>query len=153
MPGYNGQVKEGNSKYCNCLFFASGALARSLGRLAEEEFSTTGLAPSYAFLLMAVNEKPGIQPGEIAEEMQLAASTVTRLIDKMENRGFVKRKTTGKKANIFPTQKSRDLDAQIKEAWASLYKRYTTLLGESTARKLTTATYEADRILEGRKKV
>ncbi len=142
-------MRDGRSKYCNCLFFSSGALSRTLSRIAEEEFAVTGLAPSYAFLLMGVNETPGIGPGALAEEMQLAASTVTRLVDKMEAKGYVKRKTSGKAAKIYPTQKSKDLDESIRNAWDSLYKRYTNVLGETTAKKLTTAVYDAERSLAG----
>lgn len=78
--------------------------------MAEEEFAVTGLAPSQAFLLMAVNDKPGIQPKEISAQMQLTASTVTRLIEKMEQRRFLERKFIGKFTKVYPTLKSRKLD-------------------------------------------
>ena len=132
-----------HSKYCNCLYYSANALARVLTKMAEEEFAITGLAPSYAFLLMAANDKPGIQPKEISEQMQLTASTVTRLIEKMEHRGFLERKSAGKFTKVYPTAKSKKLDKKIHAAWTSLYQRYSDLLGEELGKKLTAATYKA----------
>ena len=132
-----------DSKYCGCLYYSANALGRVMTRMAEEEFSVTGLAPSYAFLLMGVNEKPGIQPGEISIQMQLTPSTVTRLIEKMEQKGYVERKSAGRATQVYPTDKSRVLDDKIKEAWVNLFNRYSKILGEENARDLTANIYEA----------
>jgi len=136
-------MKQGHSKYCHCLYYSANALARVLTKMAEEEFGITGLAPSYAFLLMTVNGKPGIQPKEISEHMQLTPSTVTRLVEKMEDRGFLERKSMGKFTQVYPTDKSKKLDKKIREAWRSLHKRYSDLLGEAKGRKLTNEVYQA----------
>jgi DNA-binding MarR family transcriptional regulator len=136
-----------HSKYCHCLYYSANALARILTKMAEEEFAITGLAPSYAFLLMAANDKPGIQPKEISAQMQLTASTVTRLIEKMEHRGFLERKPAGKFTKVFPTAKSKKLDKKIHAAWMSLYQRYSDLLGEKLGKQLTTEAYKASQKL------
>ena len=136
------------SDYCRCLYYAANALSRLMTKMAEEEFAITGLAPSYAFLLMSVNKNPGIQPTEVSNHMQLTPSTVTRLVDKMELQGLVERQSEGRTIHIYPTSKSLGLDQKIKEAWRNLYKRYTTLLGEDKARELTHEVYESSMILE-----
>ena len=133
---------EKDSKYCNCLYYSANALGRVMTRIAEEEFAITGLSPSYAFLLISVNEKPGIQPKELSEQMQLAPSTVTRLLEKMEFRGFVERKSAGRITEVYPTIKSKELDPKIKEAWLNLYKRYSDILGDEV-NDLTGAVYNA----------
>lgn len=140
-------VTHKDSKYCHCLYYSANALARVLTKLAEEEFSTTSLAPSYAFLLMTVNDQPGIQPKEISAQMQLTASTVTRLIEKMEHRGFLERKPAGKFTKVYPTTKSKKLNKKIHAAWAKLYLRYSVLLGEALGKKLTLDAYEASQKL------
>lgn len=137
-----------HSKYCHCLYYSANALARVLTKLAEEEFAITGLAPSYAFLLMTVNETPGIQPKDISAHMQLTPSTVTRLIEKMEYRGLLERKSTGKYTLVYPTAKSKKLDKKVRDAWKSLYKRYSALLGEEKGKKLTEEVYKARQRLE-----
>ena len=141
-------MEKKDSKFCQCLYHSANALGRVMSRMAEEEFSLAGLSPSYAFLLMSVNEKPGIQPKEISREMQLTPSTVTRFIEKMEHRGFVERRINGRNTEVFPTEKSLQLDQNIRDAWNNLYKRYTTLLGEDAAKQLTTDVYEASKTLD-----
>ena len=131
-----------NSKFCNCLYYSANALGRLMTKIAEEEFAITGLSPSYAFLLMSVNEKPGIQPKELSEQMQLAPSTVTRLLEKMEFRGFVERKSVGRITEVYPKAKSKELDPKIKEAWLNLYKRYSSIIGKEVI-ILTGAVYSA----------
>lgn len=134
---------DNGSKYCACLYYSANALARIMTKIAEEEFSITQLAPSYAFLLMTVNAKPGIQPKEISEKMMLKPSTVTRLIEKMEIRGYLKRQSVGKFTEVFPTEKSTALDAKIHEAWMNLFRRYVSILGEAESKKLTDDIYKA----------
>jgi DNA-binding MarR family transcriptional regulator len=131
------------SKYCGCLYYSANALSRIMTKIADEEFAVTGLTSSYAFLLMTVNEKPGVQPKEISQQMQLTPSTVTRLIEKMEHRGFLERKHIGRTTEVYPTQLSIDLHPRIKEAWRKLYQRYSEILGKEEGDKLTALIYEA----------
>jgi len=134
---------ENDSRYCSCLYYSAGALARAMTKMAEEEFSITQLAPSYAFLLMTVNYKPGIQPKEISRIMMLTPSTVTRLIEKMEFKGFLQRKSTGKFTEVFPKQKSLDMNDKIQLAWSNLLDRYTSILGKAESKQLTEDIYTA----------
>jgi DNA-binding MarR family transcriptional regulator len=92
---------------------------------------------------MTVNKQPGITAGEIAEVMQLQPSTVTRLVDRLEDEGFLTRQTDGKFIRMLPTAKATRVDAGLRLAWQNLYRRYTALLGEQPSRDLTSAIYEA----------
>ena len=130
-------MKNCGLKYNTCLYYSANALARVMGKLAEEEFSKTGLAPTYAFVLMAVNSYPGIQPKELSEYLQLTPSTVTRLIDKMEIKGYLERKNCGRSTEIYPTEESLALNDQIKTSWEELHNRYSTLVGETEGKELT----------------
>ncbi len=125
------------SKYCGCLYYSANALARVMTRMAEEEFASTGLAPSYAFVLMTVNSQPGIQPKELSQHMHLTPSTVTRLVEKLEARGFLERNIIGRSTEIHPTSKSLEFNDKIKEAWKNLYNRYSNLIGENEGKELT----------------
>ena len=112
-------------------------------KMADEAFASTGLSSSYAVLLITVNDKPGIQPKEISEQMQLTPSTVTRLIEKMEHRGYLERKHVGRTTEVYPTQNSLDLNPKIKEAWKNLYQKYSEILGKEFGDKLTSDIYES----------
>lgn len=137
-----------NSKYCSCLYYSVNALSRVMTKLADEQFAVTGLTSSYAFLLMTVNEDPGIQPKEISTMMQLTPSTVTRLIEKMEHRGLLVRKSVGRNTEVYPTQASLDLHQNIKDAWSRLYERYSSILGKNESNELAKVIYNAAKKLE-----
>lgn len=141
-------MKKKSSPYCQCLYHASNALARVTTRMAEEEFASVGLTPSYAFLIMTVAKKPGIQPGEISKELELTPSTITRLIDKMEKKGLLRRKFEGKNTEVQITAKGEDLTVEIKKCWLKLYLRFSEILGEDTAKQLTGMIYNAVRELD-----
>lgn len=116
--------------------------------MADEEFAVTGLTSSYALLLMSVNEKPGIQPKEISGEMQLTPSTVTRLIEKLEMKGLVERRNSGRCKLVYPTQKGIEKNNIIKTAWASLHSRYSELLGKEKTQLLTSEVASSIRELD-----
>lgn len=141
-------MEKTSSPYCQCLYYASNALARMTTRMAEEEFSKVGLSPSYAFLIMTVAKKQGIQPGEISKALELTPSTITRLIDKMEKKGLLRRKFEGKTTEVYITAKGEALTGEIKKCWLSLYLRFSEMLGEETSKQLTELIYQAVKDLE-----
>lgn len=132
-----------NSLLTGCLYFTANSLARAITRLADEEFMVTGLSPAQAFLLMVVNEDPGIAPKELAAQLQIAPSTVTRLIEPLEKKGLLERESVGKSVKIFPTQEGRDLQDAIRSSWKSLYDRYSGILGKKDGDDLNKKINEA----------
>ncbi len=138
-----------NSVYCNCLYYSANSLARLMAKMADEEFSAVGLSSSYALLLMSVNSRPGIQPKQLCCQMQLSPSTITRLIEKMEYKGFLTRKHIGRITEVYPSEKSKNIDSKIKDAWRNLYEKYSGILGEELAQKLTSDVHEASNKLYG----
>lgn len=121
----------------NCLYFTANSLARVITRMAEEEFRTAGLSPSHAFLVMLVNDKPGIGQKELCEQLHLAPSTVTRSIDGMVHKGFLRRQSEGKTTSVFPTESGKELQKPIEAAWQSLHQRYAKVLGLKAGDGLT----------------
>lgn len=116
--------------------------------MADESFANTGLSSSYAFLLMIINERPGIQPKEISIQMLLTPSTVTRLIEKLEFKGYLERKPAGRITEVFPTKLSLDLNEALKASWRNLFKKYSEILGEEQGVQLTSDIYGAIQQLE-----
>ena len=123
-------MKITDSKYKQCLYFTSGALACKVEKLAIESWKKVDLSPSHAYLLMLVLDEPGIQPGILAEELQLSPSTVTRLIEKLETKKLVIRTTEGKITNVYPTPKSKEMHNQFKECVHAFYENYVGILGK-----------------------
>ncbi len=129
-------VKTSDSKYCKCLYFTANALARKIDKLAQESWSKVDLSPSHAYLLMMVLEEPGIQPGLLADHLQLQPSTVTRLIEKLEAKKLLVRTTEGKVTNVYPSPKGKDLLPKLKESLNEFYSRYSAILGKDESAKL-----------------
>ena len=128
--------------FCKCLYYSSNALARVVTRMAEDAFAAVDLAPSHAFIVMTVNKNPGIQAGELAEIMMLKPSTVTRLVEKLENQHLVKKHSEGRSVMIYPTPQSVELNEAVKTAWYNLYQRFVAVLGEETASQITGQIYQ-----------
>ena len=131
----------------NCLFFTANSLARVITRMAEEEFRLIGLSPSHAFLMMLVNDNPGIGQKELGEQLHLAPSTVTRFIDTLTYKGFLTRQTDGKATKVFATRDGAKLRKPIEDAWKNLHQRYARVLGLNEGDRLTSMIDDASRRL------
>lgn len=116
--------------FTESLFFSSSALNRQLNKMADDAFRELGLTSSYAFLLMLVNDQSGIQPMELSKKLQLTPSTITRLVEKMEYRGYLKRRSEGRATHIEITGKGTQIYPKLEQAWNSLKRKYTSILGE-----------------------
>lgn len=118
------------------MYFASNALARKVERLANESWQKVGLSPSHAYLLMAVIEEPGMQPGTLAGELQLKPSTITRLIEKLEDKKLAVRVTEGKITNVYATPKGRELLPQLNTCLNNFCEGYANILGKEESIKM-----------------
>ena len=136
-------MKENESPYCNCLYWASNALARVMTKMAEDSFAVAGLSPSYAFMVMSINKNPGIHSGELAKMMMLTPSTVTRLLEKLERQELVRRIAEGRSILLFPTKKSVALNDLILQSWQYLYQKIVKELGAETSANLTLGIFQA----------
>lgn len=132
----------------NCLYFTVNSLSRIITRMAEEAFRPTGLSPSHVFLLMLVNENPGIGPKEMSDHLQLAPSTVTRFVDTLVGKGFIERMAEGKNVGLFPTPDGLALQPDITNAWQSFHQRYCDILGAEEGDALAVTINQAAQKLE-----
>lgn len=133
-----------------CLYFTANSLARVLTSMAEEEFKKTGFAPNYAFIIMLVCEKPGMMQKEIGEYLQLTPSTITRFVDKLEQKNMVVRKGEGKAVFLEATEEGKAMLPEIQAAWEALYHRYSKILGYEAGNELTKKLWQCTLQLEGK---
>lgn len=140
---------ENTSELLNCcLYFTANSLARVITKMAEQEFGLVGLTPSHAFLLMLAIEKPGVSQKELAESLHLAPSTVSRFVDSLVHRGFVRKEGQGRNTFIHPTESGLSMEEPIAKAWKRLYERYSEILGQEAGNELTGITAKACAKLE-----
>jgi len=98
--------------------------------MAEDEFSSSGMSPTSAFLLMAVYEKDGISQKELGQILHLQPSTVTRLIEKLSAKNLLYNRMEGRLSLIYATEKGKALEDILNECWNNLRVRYVAILGE-----------------------
>lgn len=129
-------MKASDSKYCQCLYFSSNALARKVEKLANASWEKLGLTASHAYILMLAIEQPGIQPSELVKHLLLSPSTITRLIEKLEGKKLVVRTMEGKLTNVYPTPKAKSMLPELKECLQEFYLQYTAILGKEESARL-----------------
>ena len=112
-----------------CLYFSSNRLNRAITKIAEETFSPLGLSPTYAYLLMTLKDRTEIPSKVLAEDLFLAQSTLTRLVDKLEHQGYVHRTFVGRNSMISLTKKGEDIQEQLLKHWRKLYHKYSHIIG------------------------
>ena len=130
-----------------CLFFTANSLARAISKMGEEEFGAAGMTPSYAFLLTIVIATPGISQKELAEQLHMAPSTVSRFVDSLVAKGMVTKEVEGRTTFISPTEAGIERKPEIDKAWRSLYERYSKILGKEHGDMLAELTSKASRKL------
>jgi len=114
-----------------CLYFNSQNLARTISRIWTKEFKKFGLSPPHAYLLRLVLAEPGLLQREIAEELGISKSTVTRFIDSLEAQKLLSRKTGGdaREQTIYPTNKARGMQQQLESSGEALYREMQKMIG------------------------
>lgn len=133
--------------YSACLLFSANALARAITAIGDAEFGKFGLSYSHAYLLHEVVNQPGITPSQLSTMLFLTPSTITRLVEKLEQKRLVRRESEGKKTLIYPTEAGEALRPAIAEAWQRTGEQYARAVGPENVCTLTRQIFEAARAL------
>ena len=139
-----------NSDYLlsNCLYFTASRFARQMEKLAGEAFASIDIPPSYAYLIITLNDHPGITQKELCEKLTIAPSTSTRFIDKLVKRNFVERKPDGKHILIYLTEEGKSLCKEIYESLNKIYLRHSEILDKNHSQRLIRLLHEASELME-----
>ena len=116
-----------------CLYFNSNALARTVNRIWTRAYRPFDLSPPHAFLLRVVLAKPGLFPRELAAELNLSRSTVTRFLDSLEKRKLLVRKpaaTDGRELQVYPTKAAKAIHQKLDDTGADLTRLMGEIVGE-----------------------
>ncbi len=98
--------------------------------MAEDAWAPMDLAPGQAYLLLLVLENPGCQPLELSRELHLAPSTITRFIEKLEEKNLISRATEGKLTNVFPTAAAKRLKDKMARCRGNFMHAFQNALGK-----------------------
>ena len=135
------------SRYSACLLFSANALARAITAISDDEFGRFGISYSHAYMLCEVVAQPGITPSELSETLCLTPSTITRLVEKLEQKRLVRRESEGKRTLIYPTLEGEAIQPEISQAWDRVGARYSQVIGETDVCQLTKQIVKATKAL------
>ncbi|MBC8155356.1 MAG: winged helix-turn-helix transcriptional regulator [Bacteroidetes bacterium] len=138
------------TRFSACLLFSANALARATTAIGDAAFSRFGLSYSHAYLLSEVAVMPGATPSYLSQQLYLTPSTVTRLIEKLEQKGLVTRRPDGKNTLVYATEAGQALVPAITDAWQQNWDTFKGLLGDEEALKLTERVFKAADALSGK---
>lgn len=136
------------TRFSACLLFSANALARAITAIGDEEFGRFGLSYSHAYLLCEVVDGPGVTPSQLSETLYLTPSTITRLVEKLEQKQLVRRESEGKKTLIYPTAEGEAMRPAITEAWNRVGARYSAAIGPDNVCQLTQQVFKAAQALD-----
>lgn len=124
-----------------CIYFNTNALARQINKIWDDAFKPFGLSPSHAYVLRVVLDQPGISMKQIAEELELAPSTVTRFVDSLINKGFLIRTSDDadkRGTHISPSPQARSIHKKLEKTGQALYNNLNQIIGKKTFSELVT---------------
>lgn len=90
------------------MHLASNSFSREISRHFDSYFDEYDLATSYVELLLILYEKDELSQNDLADEMKLAPSTITRFVNKLVKKGLVQKKKVGRTAVITLSKKGGD---------------------------------------------
>lgn len=128
-----------------CLYFTAGQFFREIAALAEESFMELGLSPSYAFVLMVIYEEEAIPISQVAQRVGLKPSTLTRLADKLERKGYITRRQEGRTVLLTKAALLDQEISKINNGWNKLFHAYNKVLGKENAEMLNQLLVESNK--------
>ena len=116
-----------------CLYFNTQALARSVEKIWREAYAQVGLSPSHAYIVRAVLQQPGINMSELAQTLNLDKSTLTRLVDKLEQQALLQRQTEGQSRQrcLRPTPAAEALGPELEAIGQRLFEHVQTTVSSA----------------------
>jgi DNA-binding MarR family transcriptional regulator len=136
-----------------CLYFNSNALARTVTRIWTEAYKPFGLSPPHAFMLRVILAKPGLMPRQLARELSLSRSTVTRFLDSLEQRGYLLRKFTasdGREVQVHPSKKALAIHKKLDDTGKNLTKHMAEMTSRQELKQTVAKLRKFQKILEAR---
>ena len=114
-------MKDDGTENLGFLMHHAGRLLR---RRFEEKGAEYGLSAAQWRLLVHVVKAEGVPQARLAELLEIEPISVSRLVDRMEEAGWIERRQDASDRRvrmIFPTDKSREIYGEIKSVAGDVY--------------------------------
>ena len=106
--------------------------SRLIRRIFDDRVRDLGLTAAQARMLLFLNRFPGQKQGFYAEQLEIEPITLTRLVDRMEDAGWLERRADpeDRRANLLQlTEKSHDVVAELRTTVERLFEEVLAGLG------------------------
>ena len=105
------------------------SFSREISSFFDNHFKDEDLATSYIELLIILLDDDALPQQEIAELMNLAPSTITRFVKKLEKRGLVKKKKDEGKVKVLLSDEGVKAAKRYRKSYRSAVKSLERVLG------------------------
>jgi len=109
---------------------ATNSFSREISQFFDAYFESYELATSYIELLLLLHEHEKLSQKEIAEQMNLAPSTITRFIKKLEKKGLTSKEKDGRSALIVLSENGKKTATEMGKAYSRAKADLEKILGE-----------------------
>ncbi|MBC7075254.1 MAG: MarR family transcriptional regulator [Syntrophomonadaceae bacterium] len=102
-----------------CINFVLTKAQQSVYQLFKTELHSYGVTPGQYGILKCLWDKNGQTAKQLAEQLFLDSSTVTGILDRLENKGLVKRQPNSRdrrSLQVVLTNKGRELEGPLSQA-------------------------------------
>ncbi len=89
--------------------------SRKISRHFDSYFKEYSLATSYVELILILFREETLSQNDLADEMNLAPSTITRFVNKLNKKGVVEKTKEGRTAVITLSGKGKELAVQLEK--------------------------------------
>lgn len=103
-------------KYDICVHFLLGKALQKVNQVSKSKLSSYGVTPVQYALLRQLWRKDGQFGYELAERLQLDSATITGIIDRLEQNGFIDRRVDPNDRRnklVFLTEKGRSMEVPL----------------------------------------
>lgn len=112
------------------MHLASNTFSREITRHFDSYFEEYGLATSYVELLLILQDQDELSQNDLADEMKLAPSTITRFVNKLVKKGLIEKKKVGRTAVITLSKKGQELLPALKRSFDNAENDLKGILGD-----------------------
>lgn len=137
-----------NKYFDCCLYFTANELARQMDKLADKAFEHMDITPIQGFTLLLIADKGLDSPRDLAIELGMNPSSITRFLDALVKKAYINRDRQGRSVTLVLTQEGQDIIGDINKCWDKIYEEYSVILGESQAIELNDSIVKATRRLK-----
>ena len=130
-----------------CLFFTANRLANVLRRIVNNVYAETGISTPHIYLLIVVNQHPGITISELSRKLDIAPSTCTRFVDSLAKQNMMEKVKKWKTVHLSLTPLGRKKSERIDNCLRRMHEQCAEIIGEDEYQSLSASMWKnADKL-------